>query len=132
MEELPVGLIGSGPMGASLARACAKLERAEIVAVCDISKEAAQALGQELGVDHYADDGRRILKRDDIACVIIATPPLLHRKGVERAAKAGKHIFCEKPMATNVSDCDAMIAAVKRAGVKLQMGQVLRYLPLQA
>ncbi len=132
MTKLSVGLIGAGPMGASLVRACRKLERVELKAVADISAEAAQKLGGELGIPSYADGGRQLLKRNDMAAVIIATPPRAHRKGVERAASAGKHIFCEKPMATNVSDCDAMIAAVEAAGLKLQMGQVLRYLPMQA
>jgi len=131
VEKLRVGLIGSGSMGASLARACAGLERAEIVAAADVNPEAAEKVGKDLGAQAYADDGEQVLARDDIGGVIIATPPYLHRDGVVRAARAGKHIFCEKPMATNVSDCDAMIAAVEKAGVKFQMGQVLRYLPMQ-
>ena len=132
MEKLRIGLIGSGGMGAALARACAESERAEVVAVSDVVAETAEALGKELGAQAYGDDGEQILARDDVAGVIVATPGYLHREGVERAAQAGKHVFCEKPMATNVSDCDAMIAAVDKAGVKLQIGQVLRYLPLQA
>jgi len=132
VEKLRIGLIGSGPMGAGLARTCMELDRAEVVAVSDVNRETAQALGRQLGVEAYGDNGRKLLRRQDIAAVIIASPPLAHRRAVERAARAGKDIFCEKPIATNVSDCDAMIAAVERAGVKLQVGQVLRYLPLQA
>lgn len=131
MDKLTIGLIGCGPMGSALARFCSSVERAQVVAVADIDPAAAEKLGNELGVKTYNDDGRAILRRKDIAAVMIATPPHAHRKGVERAARAGKQIFCEKPMSSNVSDCDAMIAAVAKAGVKLQMGQVLRYLPLQ-
>jgi predicted dehydrogenase len=132
VEKLRVGLIGSGSMGAGLARACAGLERAEVVAVSDVDGAIAEKVGKDLGAQAYGDDGEKLLARDDIAGVIIATPPYLHHDGVVRAARAGKHIFCEKPMATNVSDCDAMIAEVEKAGVKLQMGQVLRYLPMQS
>ena len=132
VEKLRVGLIGCGSMGASLAKACAGLERAEVVAVSDIVAEAAEKLGHELGAEAYADNGDKILGRDDIAGVIVATPNYLHCDGVVRAARAGKHVFSEKPLATNVADCDAIIAAVEQAGVKLQVGQVLRYLPLQA
>lgn len=132
MEKLRVGLIGSGSMGASLAKHCAGLERAEVVAVADVVAEAAQKLGQELGAQAYGDDGEKILAREDIAGVIVATPGYLHVDGCVRAAQAGKHIFCEKPLATNVCDCDAIIAAAEAFGIKLQVGQVLRYLPLQA
>lgn len=132
MDKFRVGLIGAGGMGAGLAKACAALDRAQVVAVSDVVAAAAQRAAKELGAEAYGDDGQGILARDDVAGVIIATPPLRHREGVVRAAQAGKHIFCEKPMATNVTDCDAMIAAVKAAGVKLQMGQVLRYLPMQS
>jgi len=132
VDKFRVGLIGAGGMGAGLAKACASLDRAQVVAVSDIAAENAQRVAKELGAEAYSDDGQSIIERDDIAGVIIATPPLLHRDGVERAAQAGKHIFCEKPMATNIADCDAMIAAVEAAGVKLQMGQVLRYLPMQS
>jgi predicted dehydrogenase len=132
VEKLRIGLIGCGGMGAALAKAAAGLERAEVVAVSDVFGEAAEKLSQELGAQAYGDDGRKILRRRDIAAVIVATPPYLHRNGVVRAARARKHIFSEKPMATNVSDCDAMLRAVEKAGVKLQIGQVLRYLPLQS
>jgi predicted dehydrogenase len=132
VEKLRIGLIGCGGMGASLVQAAAGLERAEIVAVADIIKDKAEALGKKIGAQPYGDDGEKLLARDDIAGVIVATPPNVHRDPVERCARAGKHIFCEKPMATDVSDCDAIIAAVDKAGVKLQMGQVLRYLPMQA
>ncbi|UCH35879.1 MAG: Gfo/Idh/MocA family oxidoreductase [Armatimonadota bacterium] len=132
MAKLRIGLIGSGSMGSGLAKAAAGLDRAEVVAVSDINSEVAAKLGTELGADAYGDDGEQILARNDIAGVIVATPGYLHRDGCARAAQAGKHIFCEKPLATNVSDCDAIIKATDKAGVKLQVGQVLRYLPMQA
>ena len=70
VEKLRVGLIGCGSMGASLAKACAGLERAEVVAVSDIVAEAAEKLGHELGAEAYADNGDKLLGRDDIAGIL--------------------------------------------------------------
>ena len=65
-----------------------------------------------------------------IGAVIIATPNFTHADLVVQAAQAGKHIFCEKPLALSVADCDRMIAAARAAGVHLCVGHVLRYLPV--
>jgi UDP-N-acetylglucosamine 3-dehydrogenase len=61
---------------------------------------------------------------------VVATPPDFHRPVVEAAARAGKHVFCEKPLSTNLADADAMIAACDRAGVVFQHGFVLRFYPV--
>jgi predicted dehydrogenase len=65
-----------------------------------------------------------------VDAVIVATPPDFHRAAVEAAAAAGKPIFCEKPLSTNLADADAMIAACDRAGVVFQHGFVLRFYPV--
>src|SRR6266576_1982239 len=69
----------------------------------------------------------RIADNKDIDIVYVVTPPALHPEFVIRAAKAGKHIISEKPMATSVPDCDRMIAACKAAKVKLAVGYRLHY-----
>ncbi len=63
-----------------------------------------------------------IAKNPDIDIVYVVLPPSMHREYVERAAKAGKHVFCEKPMAPSVADCKAMILACEKAKVKLAIG----------
>ncbi|MDP7400106.1 MAG: Gfo/Idh/MocA family oxidoreductase, partial [Lentisphaeria bacterium] len=62
----------------------------------------------------------------DVDAVVIASPPLTHKDITLRAVAAGKHVFCEKPMALSVADCDEMLAAAAAAAVKLCVGQVLR------
>ena len=69
----------------------------------------------------------RIADSKDIDIVYVVTPPALHPEFVIRAAKAGKHVISEKPMATSVADCDRMIAACKAAKVKLAIGYRLHY-----
>jgi glucose-fructose oxidoreductase len=71
----------------------------------------------------------RIADNPDIDIVYVVTPPGVHRDLVVRAAKAGKHVICEKPMATNVRDCDAMIAACRDAAKKLSIGYRLEFEP---
>ncbi|HIE52019.1 MAG TPA: Gfo/Idh/MocA family oxidoreductase [Armatimonadetes bacterium] len=131
MEPLGVGLLSCGVMGTSLARALTHLEGARMVAVCDVREEAAAPLAEELDVPYFLD-AADLLKREEVQGVMVASPPFLHREMVEAAAAAGKHIFCEKPMAPTVADCEAMIAAVERAGVKLMIGQVCRFHPVHS
>lgn len=128
-KELQVGLLSCGGMARTLAAALNRLERAEIARVCDVVEDAARGFGEQLGVPWTTDPGE-VLADSAIRAVIIATPNYTHREMVERAAAAGKHIFCEKPLALHVADADAMLAATARAGVHLVVGQVLRYLPV--
>ena len=75
------------------------------------------------------DNFDSIKDNDDIDIVYVVTPNSLHKEYVVRAAQAGKHVICEKPMALSVEDCDAMIAAVKKAGKMLSIGYRLHFEP---
>jgi glucose-fructose oxidoreductase len=75
------------------------------------------------------DNLERIAGNPDIDIVYVVTPPALHPEFAIRAAKAGKHVISEKPMACSVADCDAMIAACRAAGVKLSLGYRLHFDP---
>lgn len=129
MAELQVGLLSCGGMARTLARALNRSERARIAMVCDVVEAAAKGFGEELGVP-WTTRVEDVLAEDGIGAVIVATPNFTHADVVTQAAQARKHIFCEKPMALSVADCDRMIAACDRAGVHLCIGQVLRYLPV--
>jgi glucose-fructose oxidoreductase len=75
------------------------------------------------------DDLDSIANNPDIDIVYVVTPPALHPEYVIRAAKAGKHVISEKPMATSVADCQAMIDACKKAGVKFSIGYRMHFDP---
>jgi len=115
-------------MGRSLIVSAADIPDCAARCVADVDAAKAQALGEELGCG-WVTDNDALLARDDVTAVIIAAPNFLHRQIAEQAAAAGKHIFCEKPMALNKADALAMVEAARAAGVKLMIGQVLRYLP---
>ncbi len=130
-EKVRVGLIGCGVMGKSLASHLRTIEQAELVAVCDAVESAVKALAKEFGV-WATTNLDELLGRDDIDAVLIATPAYLHAEQTVAAAKAGKHVFCEKPMALTVEECDRMIEACRENNVNLMVGQVLRYFPIHA
>ena len=70
---------------------------------------------------------RQALQNKEIDAVIVVTPTGTHKEIVLAAASAGKHVFCEKPMAISAEECDEMIAACKQHHVKLQVGFMRRY-----
>jgi len=115
-------------MGRSLGRQLVTIEEARLVGVTDISHEAMTRATEELQAPGFAD-AETLLAQPGVDAVLIATPGFLHRQYTELAASLGKHVFVEKPLATNLADCDAMIQAVDRAGVQMMVGQVLRYYP---
>lgn len=115
-------------MGTELARNIGKSgPPARLVAACDILEERRNAVSSMFGADPVpaADE---LIVRDDIDAVIIATPNYLHAPIAVAAAQAGKHVYTEKPMALFVDQCTDMIDACRAAGVKLMVGQVLRYI----
>jgi predicted dehydrogenase len=122
-----VGVVGVGGMGQAHANALKKVEGASFAAVCDARAEAAQAAAERFGVRSFTEVEPFL---ESVDAVIVATPPDFHRPVVEAAARAGKHVFCEKPLSTNLADADAMIAACDRAGVVFQHGFVLRFYPV--
>ena len=128
MKTLNIGLVGCGVMGSGLAKALSGIDGANLAVVCDPVKDAAKGLGEELGVP-YTDDLEKVLGRKRIHGIIGAPPPFKHREVAVAAAKAGKHVFIEKPFAANLKDCDAIIRAVRRAKIKLMVGQVCRFHP---
>jgi len=111
MTRLHIGLIGAGGMGTSLAAAVEALHNATICAIADPLQEAASRVAAELAQGESTDlysDIAEMLPRDDIEAVIVAVPNFLHAPLVRQAAEAGKHVFCEKPLALNVADARSM------------------------
>ena len=98
-----------------------------LISVCDIVGERARQCQIEFGAKGYETEYGRLLSDDRIDVVFVLVPQGLHSEIVIAAARSGKHIFCEKPMAMTVAECEAMQRAVDSAGVLLQIGYVLRF-----
>lgn len=122
MSRVRVGCIGLGRMGSIFARHLARhVPEAELVAVADPVPGLAERTAQEYGVPRWFEDYRTLLTAG-VAGVIVATPAGTHVEVIEAAAQAGCAIFCEKPLALTLADCDRAMRAVGRAGVHFQIG----------
>jgi predicted dehydrogenase len=127
---LRFGLVGCGAMGRGLAKSVIEsVAEAEVAAAFDPYRPNMESFCAESGAA-ATDSLGDLLARDDVGAVVVASPNNLHREQTAAAAGAGKHVFCEKPMALSVADCDAMIAACETAGVKLMVGHSMRLHPL--
>ena len=103
-------------------------ENSELVALVTGSPEKDQELSERYGVKAYTYDDLEIaLEREKVDAVYVATPNILHREHTERAARAGVHVLCEKPMATTQDDCEAMIRATAQNHVKLMIAYRLHF-----
>ncbi|MCY4063169.1 MAG: Gfo/Idh/MocA family oxidoreductase [Chloroflexi bacterium] len=122
MNKTGFGVIGAGIVGGGLhAHVYHHLPAAELVAICDLDEARAREVAERYGAPQVYTDYRDLLARDDIAAVSIATPDFAHREIAVAAAKAGKHILVEKPLATTIEDAEAILRAVDAAGVKLMV-----------
>ncbi len=127
MNDLPFGIIGTGYMGKLEARLAQRVPGCSLVGVWNRTADTAAALAQQLGCRHFASVDE-MLADDGVKAVVVATPNHAHRDPVVQAARAGKHVFLEKPMALNVADCRAMMAAAREAGVMLFLGHPQRFM----
>jgi UDP-N-acetyl-2-amino-2-deoxyglucuronate dehydrogenase len=129
-RKLRVGIIGLG-IGARHATSYALLPNVEIVAMADPAPNRLGTSVEEFCAHYGAKpytDGMALLQQERLDAVSICTQPKLHRPFAEAAAARGLHILMEKPMAGTVEDCDAIIAACRRAGVQLHMEFPMREL----
>ena len=109
--------------------AVGQTQRGEVVAVASRSRERAESFAREHDIRHVFDDYASLLASDEIDAVYNPLPNTMHREWTEMAAAKGKHVFCEKPLATTVADAQAMIAACEKAGVVCFEAFVFLYHP---
>lgn len=130
MQKLTVGLIGAGRIGRVHAENLSyRIPEVQLVAVSDIFVEAAERLAADFQIRAAFKDHRRILDDDTVDAVVICSSTDTHAQMIQEAAEAGKQIFCEKPIALDLDRIDSALAAVERAGVKLQVGFNRRFDP---
>lgn len=127
-KKIRVGLIGAGRAGMIHGvNFAGSVPGAILTAVADPSDEALQHARNELGDVELFSDYELLLQDGAVDAVVVVTPTNLHADVVTKAAAAGKHILCEKPMAMTVQECSRMISVCEEAGVKLQIGFMRRF-----
>ncbi|HEY9078188.1 MAG TPA: inositol 2-dehydrogenase [Anaerolineaceae bacterium] len=129
-KKLKVGIIGAGRIGKVHAENLAfRVPEAQIVAIADPRLEAAQDVAARCGIPQATSDYQAILADRQIEAVLICSSTDTHAQIIEEATAVKKHIFCEKPIAHSLKKIDAALAAVEKAGVKLQIGFNRRFDP---
>lgn len=119
-EKVPLALVGCGKQGRAILAEFAKIENASIVAVCDtVEGRRSGALRQAADAEAFETLDALLAKRKDVVGVIIATPTHLHKDLVIAALAAGKHVYCEAPIAHTEEDCKAIAQAAANAAPTL-------------
>ncbi len=125
-----LGIIGAGRIARVHAENLAqRIPEAQVLAVADILPAAAKKLAADFQIPSAFENHRPLLDDKRIDAVVICSSTDTHAQMMIEAAQAGKHIFCEKPIALELPHIDAALAAVKRAGVKLMVGFNRRFDP---
>jgi predicted dehydrogenase len=124
-----VGIVGLGYWGPNLARNFAAIPTCEVTWLCDASEPARVRLAQSLPAARATDDLEALLRDEELDAVVLATPVPTHAELAARVARAGKHCFVEKPLATSVADAQEAVAAARAAGTVLMVGHLLEYHP---
>lgn len=127
-EPLRMGVIGAGFMGANHAKVWSQLPNTRLTAIADPDERAAEPLADQLGAGYHRD-AAALLAREDVDAVSIVTPDRRHVEPATAAARAGKHVLLEKPMAHDAGAAAAIAEAVEQAGVRLMVAHVLRFDP---
>lgn len=123
MEPLNIALLGAGRIGqVHAANLMSRVPGARLYAIADVSAEAAERCAKQHGIAIAVDQYQRLLADPQVHAVAVCTSTDTHAQIIVEAAQAGKHIFCEKPIAQTLASIDHALAAVSSAGVTLQIG----------
>jgi len=129
MDKLRIAVIGAGYWGPNLVRNFRNSPDWDLVAVCDLDPQrAARVVGDRSTVD-VETDVSRLLERDDVDAVAIATPARTHADLAIAALKAGKHVLVEKPLAANLDDARRMVQVASAQGRALMLDHTFCYTP---
>jgi len=122
-KKLRIGIIGAGRIGRVHAESLAfRIPEVVPVAIADINVDAAREVAERCGIPRVAKDNEEILNDPAVDAVLICSPTPTHATLIVEAARAGKHIFCEKPIDHSLAKIDRALQEVKKYGVKLQVG----------
>jgi predicted dehydrogenase len=132
MDRVRLGVLGIGNIAPLNVQGYLDHPLCDVVALCDPRLEVAQAMAKQWGVPKVYRDAAELFADPDIDAVEILTPTNLHAEHVIAAAKAGKHISCQKPLANSIDEARRMVAAADEAGVMLRVTECyLHYPPLE-
>ncbi|MCM3629172.1 Gfo/Idh/MocA family oxidoreductase [Paenibacillus glycanilyticus] len=121
MEAIKIGIIGVGQIGKQHIEKYRAIAGAQIVAVCDVNEAEARRVAEQYGIPHVYSDYRQLLEREDIAAVDVCLHNNFHAPVTIAALQAGKHVYCEKPIAGTYEDGRRMLEAAEATGKLLHI-----------
>jgi predicted dehydrogenase len=121
MDEVRIGIVGVGQIGKKHLDRYQKVPHARVVALADIDEPEGRRVGEKYGIPNVYTDFRKLLARDDVDAVDVALHNKLHAPVTVAALRAGKHVYCEKPMAGSYADAKVMMDAAAECGRKLSI-----------
>jgi predicted dehydrogenase len=127
-----VGVVGLGYWGPNIARNLAAIPGCEVRWLCDRDRAARERLAPSFPGAQATAELRQLLEDDELDAIALATPVPTHAELAIAVARAGKHCFVEKPLATNTLDAEAAVDAAAQAGTLLMVGHLLEYHPAVA
>lgn len=125
---MKVAIIGCGGMGNVHALSYVNMPDVKLVGVCDTDFKLAQELSTKTGARAFTSF-EAMMEETDFDVISVTLPSYLHKEYTLKAAEAGKHVICEKPLALNLEDAEAMIQCCEQNGVRLFVGHVVRFFP---
>jgi myo-inositol 2-dehydrogenase/D-chiro-inositol 1-dehydrogenase len=129
MDKIRIGIIGAGYIGGVHAGSLARDDRVRVAAVHDVAAERAQQIALSTGAT-LSGSAKELIEASD--AVYITTPNTKHTELAIAAVRAGKHVFCEKPMATSVADAQKVMNVVGESRAVFQVGHNRRFAPVYA
>jgi predicted dehydrogenase len=129
MQKINVAVVGTGFIGPAHIEALRRLPNTNVLALCEVTPELARQKADQLGIERSTTFDE-MLKMDDIQVVHICTPNFLHYSQSKAALLAGKHVVCEKPLATNLDEAAELVELAKETGLVNAVHFNLRYYPL--
>ena len=130
MDTLRIGMVGAGAISRAHLPAVAARDDCELACIADIDMAKASERAEQFGAARAVADYHELIAMDDVDAVIIGVPARFHAEIAVKAADAGKHVLCEKPMARTLAECDAMAHAAQANRVTLAVGFVRRFDPV--
>ena len=128
-KTIGIGMIGVGSIADYHAEGYRRCENAKLVGVTDLSPELAELKAKKYGAGKVYESVEKLLADPSIEAVDIAVPTFAHAELAVKACEAGKHVMLEKPMGRTVEECDSIVNAARKAGVKLMIDHSLKFFP---
>lgn len=128
-DKVKVGMIGAGGWGENVLSAYDQNPFAELTAIADLNQERAEEMARRFHIPKVYTDYREMIRKEKLDIASIATPDFLHRQAACDCFEAGLNVFLEKPVATNMEDCEAIVDAARRSEKKFMTDYFMRFIP---